>query len=244
MGAVPGAVAHPPTPAETSPVARSPQVTQVRTLVLIAVLAALAVVGRMAFLWAPNYALTYFVVFFAGILLGPLAGAVVGLVAMTTTNLVLSGLHPVLVANALAMAMLGLAGGLLRTWFLVSANSRSGRLLRVGVAGAVGLFGTFLFSVLGDLIGFFIQFMVTPEGALIGTSALVPMLLMGLLFNVGPAIVNMVLFATATPVLLSMLRRSGHLWPARVIDEGTARGSGIAGRTPAPAAATTRPGRP
>jgi hypothetical protein len=213
----------------------------------IGMLAALAIIGRIAFLWAPNYALTYFVVFFSGVLLGPLAGAGVGVIAMTTTNLLLSGLHPVLLANAGAMAMIGMMGGLLRRILLAPATGRLDKSFQWVVAGAAGLFGTFLFSAMTDLLSFLLQFMLTPEGATVGTRALLPLLLMGLAFNLGPAIMNMVLFATATPALLAGLQKSGHLWnfPApRVIGAGTAQGWGNAARTPAPAEATTTSDRP
>ena len=199
--------------AKLSPLPRPPRAASIRTLTLIGVLAALAIIGRIAFLWAPNYALTYFVVFFSGVLLGPLAGIAVGVVSMTATNLLLSGLHPVLFANAAAMASIGAMGGLMRPIFLPQAPSRLDRAYQWVLAGAAGLMGTFLFSLLGDLFGFLLQFMVTPEGSTIGTSALLPMLLTGLVFNLGPALMNMVLFAVATPALLATLRKSGHVWP-------------------------------
>lgn len=228
------------------PLERPPQVAALRRLTLIGVLAALAIIGRVAFLWAPNYALTYFVVFFAGVLLGPLSGIAVGAVSMTATNLLLSGLHPVLLANALAMGSIGALGGILRGLFLVPPVTRLDRVYQWTIAGAAGLFGTFLFSLLGDLMGFLLQFVVTPEGSTVGTTALVPMLLLGLVFNLGPALLNMVLFASATPVLLATLRKSGHVWQEAkpVTDAGTARAWGTAARTPAPGAGTTRPGRP
>ncbi len=194
-----------------TPVPRPAHWERIRAITLIAAFAALAIAGRMAFLWAPNYALTHLVVFCAGVLLGPLAGIAVALIAMTTTNLVLSGLHPILLANGTAMAMIGLLGGLLRPVVLARLDTLLDRAFQVALLGAVGLFATLLFSVLSDLMGFVIQFLVTPEGAMVGTQALVPMLLAGLLFNLGPAIMNLLLFATATPALVHTLQQSGHL---------------------------------
>lgn len=231
---------------ELFPVPRPAHAATLRMVSLVAVFAALAIVGRVAFLWAPNYALTYFVVFFAGVLLGPLAGAAVGALAMTSTNLLLSGLHPVLVANASAMAVLGVVGGVLRPLFLAPAKTRLDRAFRFTLAGAVGLFGTFAFSILGDLMGYLLQFVVTPEGAVVGSDALGPLLLMGLVFNLGPALVNMVLFATATPLLVATLQKSGHVWSPRerVTAAGTGRATGSAARSSARAGATTRHGPP
>lgn len=198
-------------PPRLKPVPRPARSHQIQSITLIAAFAALAIVGRVAFLWAPNYALTHFVVFSAGVLLGPLAGIAVALIAMTTTNIVLSGFHPILLANGFAMAMIGLLGGLLRPVFLARRDTLLDRAFQIALLGAIGLFATLLFSVLSDLMGFVIQFLVTPEGATVGTQALVPMLLAGLIFNLGPAIMNLLLFATATPALIHTLQQSGHL---------------------------------
>lgn len=180
-------------------------------ITLIAAFAALAIVGRVAMLWAPNFALTHFVVFLSGVLLGPLAGIAVALIAMTTTNIVLSGFHPVLIANGTAMAMIAVLGGLLRRVVFARVASRFDRVFQIAMLAAAGLFATLFFSIIADLMGFVIQFLVTPEGATVGTAALVPMLLAGLVFNLGPAIMNLLLFATATPALVHTLQRSGHL---------------------------------
>lgn len=180
-------------------------------LVRIAAFAAMAIAGRVAFLWAPNLALTYYIVFLAGLLEGALAGAVVGLVAMTATNLMLSGIHPVLFANGPAMALLGLAGGLMRPWLLRMPVDRIDVVLRRTGLFALGLFGTFLFSVASDLVGYLMQYGVTPEGSTIGGRALVPYLMAGLSFNLLPALLNAALFAFVTPGLVRALQRSGHL---------------------------------
>lgn len=184
-----------------------------RRIARISALAALAIVGRLAFVWAPNFALTYYMVFLAGVLDGRRAGAAVGLIAMTVTNLLYSGLHPVLLANGLAMALLGVLGGSVRRWVARTPRDRLDRTLRISLLAACGLFGTFLFSVASDLVGFATSFLFTPEGAAIGTRALLPMLLMGLAFNLGPALLNALLFAGLTPALLTALRRAGHLVP-------------------------------
>jgi len=191
-----------------------PEGPDVRRLARVAALAALAIVGRVAFLWAPNFALTYFVVFLAGVVEGPRVGALVGLLAMTVTNLLYSGLHPVLVANGLAMALLGVLGGLLRPLVVRTPRDRLDRALAVALPAAVGLFGTFLFSVAADTVGWFVQFALTPEGRAIGTRALVPLIAAGLVFNLVPALVNLVLFGSLTPACVAALRRSGHLRPA------------------------------
>lgn len=186
-----------------------------RRIARISALAALAIVGRLAFVWAPNFALTYFVVFLAGVLDGRRAGAAVGLIAMTATNLLYSGLHPVLLANGLAMALLGVLGGSVRPWIMRDPRDPLDRVLQVTLLAACGLFGTFLFSVTSDLVGYLTAFVLTPEGAVIGEKALVPLVVMGLVFNLGPALLNALLFAVLTPALVLALHRAGHLGPQR-----------------------------
>lgn len=198
-----------PTPA-FQPVAARPAV-DAALLARIAALAALGIVGRVAFVWAPNYALTYFVVFFAGVLDGKRAGAAVGLIAMTTTNLLFSGLHPVLLANGAAMALLGVLGGLVGPVLRRTPRDALDRGLQVALLVACGIFGTLLFSLTSDLFTWFTQFVLTPEGQAIGTQALLPLLLMGLVFNLGPTLMNALLFAGVTPALLHVLRRAGYL---------------------------------
>lgn len=182
-----------------------------RRIARISALAALAIVGRVAFVWAPNYALTYFVVFLAGVLEGKRAGAAVGLIAMTVTNLLFSGLHPVLIANGLGMALLGFMGGLVAPFVLRDPRDRLDKVLGVTLLVACGLFGTLLFSAVTDLASFVTAFVLTPEGSAIGMRALGPLIVMGLVFNLGPALLNAVLFATVTPSLLHALRRAGHV---------------------------------
>ncbi len=193
------------------PVASPPQARLAR----VSALAALAIAGRLAFLWLPNVALTYSVVFLAGVLEGALVGAAVGLLAMTVTNLMLSGLHPVLIANGSAMALLGLAGGLLRPWLLRAPRDRLDRMLQATMLVAAGFFGTLLFSVAVDSLDFVTSFVLTPEGARIGWAAFGPRLLAGLVFNLVPALVNAALFAVVVPAVIEALRRTGRLAPAR-----------------------------
>lgn len=199
------------------PVGRSHH-PDVALLARIAALSALAIVGRVAFVWAPNYALTYFVVFLAGILDGKRAGAAVGLIAMTTTNLLFSGLHPVLLASGIAMALLGVLGGLVGPYLKQAPKDMIDRALRGTLLATCGIFGTLLFSVTSDLLGFVTMFVLTPEGQIIGERALVPLVGMGLVFNLGPALMNAALFAFVTPALLVAMRQAGHLRRRQVVD--------------------------
>ena len=178
-------------------------------LVRIAALAALAITGRLVFLGLPNVALTFFVVFIAGILEGWVAGAIVGLVAMTVTNLMLSGLHPVLLANGPAMALIGVLGGLLSPWLLRPASDRLDTALRTVALFVVGFFGTLLFSVVSDVANYAIVYGLIPEARSVGTDALSTYVLAGLVFNLVPGLLNSIPFWAATTPLLHALRAAG-----------------------------------
>jgi hypothetical protein len=147
-------------------------------------IAALASAGRMAFLALPNVALTYVIAFLGGLLFGPLVGAAGAFLGMAVTDLLLTGLYPGGFVNAPAMALLGLLGGGLRRFEIDPA-----------LAAAIGIVGTFLFSLAADVLTWFLLYRREPD-------ALAPILVAGLVFNVIPALVNGALFATSvTPTV-------------------------------------------
>ncbi len=154
---------------------------------------ALGVAGRLALVGLPNVALTYVVVFLGGLVFGVRVGVWAGLWSMVLSNLVLTGLYPGSFANAPAMALLGLLGGLLRPLDLSGpASSSLDRFLGRVLAGGAGFLGTMLFSVTSDLF----EWVLAPE--LRGDVAvLVARVVAGLLFNVVPAILNALVFAAS-----------------------------------------------
>ncbi len=173
-----------------------------------AVLTGLAVAARLAFAWAPNVTPMYLVVLLAGLVLGPLAGAVVGAASMTLTGLLLSGLHPVVLVNAPAMALLGLAGGALRP--LVPPRGERGRsVLLAGFAGLLGVTSIVAFSLLSDTLSW-VLFYGLAEG-LWSPTVWGSLVALGLAFNAVPALVNGVLFATVTPAAVHAVERAGLL---------------------------------
>jgi hypothetical protein len=145
---------------------------------LVAV-AALAAAGRMAFLALPNVALTYVVAFLGGVLFGALVGAGGAALGMLLTDLALTGLYPGGLVNVPAMALLGLLGGALRRVELDPATS-----------AAIGIVATFLFSAAADSVTWLVLYADVPE-------AWAPMVMLGLAFNVIPALVNGALFAAS-----------------------------------------------
>jgi uncharacterized membrane protein len=159
---------------------------------------ALAVASRMAFLALPNLKPTFAIVFLGGVLFGPGLGALAGLLAMALTDLLLTGLSVAPFANAPAMALVGLLGGLLRGW-------SKGDAWGVRVAAAVcGILGTVAFSVAADVLTWLVvaELRDTP-GALQG------LVVQGLAFNVVPAIANALLFAAAVGPVARAVRAAG-----------------------------------
>lgn len=169
-------------------------------------------------MWWPNVALTYFVVFAAGVAYGAAVGASVGLLAMVATNLLLTGLHPVLLVNSPAMALLGALGGWLSR-FVDFGQRGEGGALAAGVAALAGALATVLFSVAADLASW--ALFLAPSGA--STATLRVLVLAGLAFNAVPALVNVALFAGALAPTLRALRAAGLLPapPAQAPPEAT-----------------------
>lgn len=152
---------------------------------------ALAAAGRMALVALPNVALTYVLVFLGGLVFGARVGFWAGLWSMVLTNLLVSGLEPTSFVNAPAMALLGLAGGLLRGVDLSGAGVVE-RWLGRAFAAWFGFVGTLLFSVASDAL----SWLVVPEFR--GDVDLLRLrVLAGVAFNVVPALFNAVLFGLA-----------------------------------------------
>lgn len=182
----------------------------------IASLVALAAVGRLAFVWWPNVALTYFVVFAAGVAFGAVVGGLVGLLSMLATNVLLTGFHPVLLVNTPAMALLGVAGGLLGRAVDFGQRGGGGPVARAAAALA-GVVGVVVFSVASDAASF--ALFLGPAGA--PPSAFRALLVAGLAFNAIPAAVNGVVFATALQPSLAAARAAGLLAAPPGPDPGT-----------------------
>ena len=153
---------------------------------LIAV-AALASAGRIALVAFPNVAFTYVVVFCGGVLFGPRIAAGAGALAMLVTDFYLSGFVLQSVANVPAMALIGIAGGLLgpTNW-----GGAGGRVL----AASIGFLATIMFSITSDSMEWLLvhELRTTPGMLQLRIQA-------GLVFNVVPALVNAALFAWTVP---------------------------------------------
>lgn len=177
----------------------------------IVAVASLAAMGRLALVAVPNVALTYVVVFLGGVIWGPRAGAVGALLAMVLTDLLLSGLAPAAFVNAPAMALIGLAGGLLPRSIVHALAARdadrsrgavrmAGQVAAVSTAASLGIVLTLLFSVATDTL----TWLVIPEARAL-PGAWQTLIVAGLAFNALPALVNGILFAiTVGPTVRAM----------------------------------------
>lgn len=187
--------------------------TAPRFAALVAV-TALASAGRMAMLAIPNDPATYAAVFLGGLLFGPRLGALAGLLSMALTNLLISGLTPVAFANAPAMALIGLLGGLVGRWRI----GREDGLTTALVSAACGAVGIIVFSLASDAA----TWLMVPDYRG-DVSALRVLVATGLAFNVVPAIAAAVVFSLSVgPV-------------ARAADAAGLRATGM-GQTGAPRA--------
>jgi energy-coupling factor transport system permease protein len=174
---------------------------------------AMAVAARLALTVAlPNISLTYAVVFVAGLVFGARVGALAGLLGMAFTDLLLTGLHLVSFANAPAMALVGVMGGLLRGVDFTGAGGAADRWAGRLLAASCGLAATVLFSVAADVATWALvpDFRGTP-------GALRALVLAGLAFNAIPAVVNAVVFAAAVGPVAAAARAAGVL-----VDSGRA----------------------
>lgn len=174
---------------------------EARRFGVVLVFAALAAAGRLAFLWAPNVALTYFLAFLAGAAFGARAGFLVGVLSMAATDLMLTAFHPILLANTLPMGALGVLGAAL------AGPVRAGGVAGPSAAAAAGLVGTFLFSALADVLTWLLLY-AGAEGVAT-TRSFAGLVLLGLAFNVVPAAVNAALFGVATRPCLAALEAAG-----------------------------------
>src|SRR3954451_20111777 len=89
-----------------------------RELVLLAVLASIAAVGRIPFASLPSVQPTTFVIMMSGYVFGAESGFVIGAVAALASNMIM-GQGPWTLWQMVAWGLVGLTAGLLRnTWFM------------------------------------------------------------------------------------------------------------------------------
>ncbi len=177
--------------------------TDIERLALVTAFLAAVVVAGLALSYLPHVELVTLVVFSAGVLLGSGRGAVVGLVGMplyTFANSALKGFPPsplpLLAAQALGMALPGLAGGLWRRWWLAPGAPRRNAFLVLPLLGA--LLAALYQTVTNAAFAWFMSPESTTRWAVFAS---------GMAFGVLDVVLDGVVFAVAAPAAASILRR-------------------------------------
>jgi len=164
-----------------------------RTIVITAVLVALAVALGFGLAHVPNVELITLTVFISGHLLGARIGLVTGAVSMglfTMLNPMGVPAVPLAVAQVIAMALIGTFGGLIRFWV-----KRPRAWARLALCG---LTVTIFYDVITNLV------MALSLGML---GQLARILIAGLTFSLMHMISNTVIFAAAGPGLTALRSR-------------------------------------
>ncbi|MHB8633206.1 MAG: hypothetical protein ACYDBQ_04455 [Thermoplasmatota archaeon] len=165
----------------------------------IVAVAALIVADRIALAALPNVKLSYVVLFVAGIVFGPGAAFVAGLVGLSLSDFLLTGLDPLPYLQAFAVAWIGLLGGWMRPW-----SRHFGSHAWTVALAAIGVAATLAFSVLSDLIGFAASPELAAHPSLLGV-----VIGSGLVFNLVPAAANGALFAVAVAPSVRRIEGAG-----------------------------------
>jgi energy-coupling factor transport system substrate-specific component len=185
-----------------------------RVVGVVAVLAALAVVGRLAFAAIPNVKPTTDIVLFAGYALGAAPGFAVGAIGAIASNVFL-GQGPWTVWQMAAWGGVGIGGALL-AW-----GTRGRELGRVELAIYCGIAG-FAFGALMDVY----QWTLAARQDL---STYLAISATSLPYNIAHAVGNVVFCLLIGPVFVRSLRRYRRrfevTWPAPVVRRGTAGGA-------------------
>ncbi len=195
-----------------------------RVLALVATLAALAVVGRLAFAAFPNVKPTTDIVLFAGYALGAVPGFMVGAIAALVSNIFLSQ-GPWTPWQMVGWGAVGIAGAVLARFL---RGREPGRLLLAVVCGLAGLaFGAWM-----DLYQLTLAAHQDLDSYLALSATSLP-------YNLAHAIGNVVFCLLIGPVFIRALRRYRRRlevrWPAPA---GAAAALVIALLLVAPAAAS------
>jgi energy-coupling factor transport system substrate-specific component len=163
-----------------------------RVIALVATLAALAVVGRLAFAAIPNVKPTTDIVLFAGYALGAVPGFAVGAITALVSNVFLSQ-GPWTPWQMVGWGAVGVAGALLAR---VLRNREPGRLLLAAVCGLAGLaFGAWM-----DLYQLSLAARQDLDTYLALSASSLP-------YNVAHAIGNVVFCLLIGPIFIRALRR-------------------------------------
>lgn len=165
-----------------------------KELVLLAVLAAIAAVGRIPFASIPSVQPTTFVIMMSGIVFGAESGFMIGAVAALASNMII-GQGPWTPWQMVAWGLVGLTAGVMKnTWFI---RTKGGRLL-------VGIVWGFLFGWIMNIWGFLA---IVQSGSPINLSAFLVYIASSAIFDSMHAVSNVVLLLLFGDIWIKILTR-------------------------------------
>ncbi|MDR1820399.1 MAG: ECF transporter S component [Methanobrevibacter sp.] len=127
----------------------------VESVVLVAVLVAIASIGRIAFVSIPSVQLASFIIIISGIFFGKKIGLVTGLLVPVVTDMMGLGLGPWTIFQMIGWGLMGLSAGVLAQ--LLNKSDLIGYLSR----GVFGFLWGFIFGWINDISMIF--FMSVPN---------------------------------------------------------------------------------
>lgn len=181
-----------------------------KKIILASLLTALSVTVGYIFLFIPNVELLTATVFISGFLLGPLFGAITGIIAeflFSLFNPYGVPMFPLLLAQIVTFGLIGFAGGIYRLTF----NAKKSYINRFIIPAVYGLVLTLIYDILTSLS--YILFATD-----VNFNKIITMFISGMIFYMTHAGVNTLIFATIVPILI--IRLLPHL-PAYLINQET-----------------------
>ena len=181
-------------------------------LTIILALSALSIVGRLAVVWLPNVSLSYLALAVAGLAYGVRTGAAVGFLGRLGSDILISGLNPILVPMTIVETMFGAAFGIIGTTFdATTFLSRATWWTRL-ILFDLGIVVTLAYSVAADSATWvYYNLLLTDAPDAARGTLWTTLVVMGLVFSVIPAILNGVLFAAGLPPIFRGLEASALL---------------------------------
>jgi energy-coupling factor transport system substrate-specific component len=165
-----------------------------KELVLLAILAAIAAVGRIPFASIPSVQPTTFVIMMAGLVFGAESGFMIGAVAALASNMII-GQGPWTPWQMVAWGLVGLSAGAMRnTWFM---KTKGGRLL-------IGIVWGFLFGWIMNIWGFLA---IVQSGSPINLNAFLVYVASSAIFDSMHAVSNVVLLLLFGDIWIKILTR-------------------------------------
>ncbi len=179
-----------------------------KKIILASLLTALSVTVGYIFLLIPNVELITATVFISGFIMGPLFGAIIGIIAeflFSMFNPYGVPMFPLLMAQIITFGFIGFVGGIYRLTF----NKKKSYITRFIFPALYGFVLTLIYDILTSL-----SYVVFATD--VNIKKIITMFISGMVFYMTHAGVNTLIFATIVPILL--IRLQPHL-PAYLLNQ-------------------------